>query len=174
MLDSSQDDELAALLDEGLFGEGVSTVPAEDCSEQPAAAESAAVVAQDAPLPPSEAEALQQAAKRARLDGSFEAGSAPGGAAGGSAEQQQQQVCPPHPGWWMDMCIRCGSKRTPADMDPAQAGSQAGAAAASAKATRIKHLHHRQALEVRRLQQHGPWAAARCAASQAAACVTDA
>jgi hypothetical protein len=43
----------------------------------------------------------------------------------------------------MNMCIRCGAMRP--EEDPAQQGT---AAASKAALTKIKHLHHKQALEV--------------------------
>jgi hypothetical protein len=150
---STVDSELAALLDEELF---------HDDADGPAAA--------DAPEADAEAtaEEHEQQHKRARwtepesieLDDEdkeflhemgLDQDSSQDDEDAAEAEQtdsgdQQAVVCPPHPGWFHDLCIRCGAHKPKAA--PGHAGADA-AAASQGNFTKIKHLHHKQALEVR-------------------------
>jgi hypothetical protein len=138
------------MLDEGLFadddlqedeqGYEADVVDAADADG------TAAAVAEDSGYLEDE-QVEQQVAKRPRTGTTQSNDDAPGAA----SEQQQagEAICPPHPGWWMGLCIRCGKEK------PAETGSapSEGAAAAAGSSrggglTKIKHLHHRQALEV--------------------------
>lgn len=149
--ESSVDSELAALLDEELFSEGGAATAA----EEPAADEAAAEEQQQHKRPrwagrtPEPIE-LDDDDKAFLEEVGCDQESSESDA---NAEQQQEgqqgmqdtagYVCPPHPGWWMNMCIRCGATRPEADpTDPS------AAAANKAALTKIKHLHHKQALEV--------------------------
>jgi hypothetical protein len=148
------DSELAALLDEELFSEG-DAAAAEVQAPHEAAADEPEQQQHKRPrwssLEPEHIE-LDDEDKEFLETCGFDQDSSEGD---DNAEQQgnprgQQQdadaagyVCPPHPGWWMNMCIRCGAMRPEAD--PSQQGA---AAASKATLTKIKHLHHKQALEV--------------------------
>jgi hypothetical protein len=150
MGESSEDSELRAMLDVGLF-------PADDLQEEEQDYEAdvddaadedgtAAAVAEDSSYFEEE-QPEQQVAKRPRTDIIPSNEDAPRAA----SEQQQagETICPPHPGWWMDMCIRCGAVK-PEAADSAAPGGAAAAAGTTGGSglTKIKHLHHRQALEV--------------------------
>lgn len=151
MAESSEDSELAAMLDEGLFPESDSQEGSQaDDSEVAEAANgdgTAAAVAADSTNPATEQQE-QQAAKRPRTNTKQGIHDAPETAA---TEQKQagEAVCPPHPGWWMDMCIRCGAVKSES-AHPAVAGGAAAASSGNGNngLTKIRHLHHRQALEV--------------------------
>lgn len=147
----SEDSELAAFLDEGLFG---------GQKEQASLADGAAAQA-DLQLPeagnsaqPAEQQALpldsedrEQQAKRQRTDVS-------------ASDKIAQQICPPHPGYWVGMCIRCGAPKPQQVAAPAASNSSARQQADAAPAmTRIKHLHHKPgALEVRMIELcQPPW-----------------
>jgi hypothetical protein len=151
MAESSEDSELAAMLDENLF-------PDDDTDQQEQAYEedyvddaadgdgTAAAVAEDSSYPEDE-QPEQQVAKRPRTlatENNVDA-------LGAASEQQQaaEAICPPHPGWWMNMCMRCGAHK-PEETDAAAPGGAADAAGSNGgrALTKIKHLHHRQALEV--------------------------
>lgn len=138
---SDVDSELAALLDEELFQEDAAVTNA-DNSDRP----------QDTQ---EEDEEQQQQPKRARreplaaedTDSDF-SGLDDDDVEDDDEEEEEIQhryICPPHPGWWMGLCIRCGAARR--TRDAAQEGNNANNAAAAAVTT-IKHLHHKQALEV--------------------------
>lgn len=139
------DGDLEAMLDEGLFGgvfgrdvddnalannvneKSVVPEPSQEAGQQRSGGAQqqhppAAATATD-PQPPAKRARQGDAAINDDFDGS----------------------CPPHPGWWGDMCIRCGAARVSAHMDPVRAHA---AASTAASATRIRHLHHRSALEV--------------------------
>lgn len=150
MAESSEDSELAAMLDEGLFPEdhipdieeAEDSEPAETADED----DFAAAVAADSSSPADEyAEA--QAAKRPRT--AAQEGVTHTSNAASAQQHSGEAICPPHPGWWMNMCIRCGAVKQESAA-PASAGgaAAAGAGNGSSGLTRIKHLHHRQALEV--------------------------
>ncbi|WIA15963.1 hypothetical protein OEZ85_012704 [Tetradesmus obliquus] len=150
MAESSEDSELAAMLDEGLFPED--HIPDIEEAEDPEPAETAdeddfaAAVAADSSSPADEyAEA--QAAKRPRT--AAQEGFTHTSNAASAQQHSGEAICPPHPGWWMNMCIRCGAVKQESAA-PASAGgaAAAGAGNGSSGLTRIKHLHHRQALEV--------------------------
>eukprot|EP00879_Flechtneria_rotunda_P024962 GHRR01026490.1.p1 GENE.GHRR01026490.1~~GHRR01026490.1.p1 ORF type:complete len:248 (+),score=64.58 GHRR01026490.1:163-906(+) len=141
----SQDSELAAILDDELFGNvgaaGADGVGAAVAVEGPLA-DNAAVV----PLKIAGTE--EQPAKRARPN--YYNGIIVGDTNLAADTAEKASICPPHPGWWMDMCIRCGAVRTSRDMEPAAPTGPAGPGAAGMQpaTTLIKHLHHKQALEV--------------------------
>jgi len=138
------DSELAALLDDELFQEEVAVTNADNG---------------DRPRDTEEDEEQQQQPKRARREPSGAADTDPdfSGVDDDDEEEEEEDedeeeeqqpvtgyICPPHPGWWMGLCIRCGlARRTD---DAAQQGNNANNAAAPV--TKIKHLHHKQALEV--------------------------
>lgn len=140
MSDASEDSELAAILDEGLFPdteldgqEGGEAVP-----DNPVECSSDAVAAAAADEQPEE-----QTAKRARTHVAASNSNSTRGVA-------MRSKCPPHPGWYAGMCIACGAQRTAQDLDPATIAGDAKDDSASGATTRIRHLHHRpgQALEV--------------------------
>lgn len=143
--DSSIDSELAALLDEELFA-----------GYEPAAAEGSQPAGAAAAAAPEE----QQQSKRPRWSGRTpepielddedkefleSLGVDQEGSDSDEQQQKKKEECEKHPGWWQDMCIKCGIRR-PAD-DPTQPGSEA-----AEPLTKIRHLHHKAALEVGPLQ----------------------
>jgi hypothetical protein len=164
MAESSEDSELAAMLDEELFPED--NFPDETQEDDADAAKTAdddtlaAAVAADNSCPADE-HVEKQAAKRPRIIAQESIQDASDAAAG--QQQAAEAICPPHPGWWMNMCIRCGAMK-PEHADPAAAGGAAAASGGNGSSglTKIKHLHHRQALEVRRSVQGSVAAALLC------------
>lgn len=143
--DSEVDSELAALLDEELFQEADTTAP-----DAAAAAEG-----------PEQHQHQQN--KRARLEEAAEASQeGPDQSDDDDVDEEddeQQQasaaagfVCPPHPGWWNDLCIRCGALRPSSTLQGtgqrANGPAASAAAGAAAPVTKIRHLHHKAALEV--------------------------
>lgn len=150
---SSVDSELAALLDEELFHDD----PAEAAEQQEEAdmAEAAATA---------QADHSEQQAKRARwtqqqqpgasddgadsVEDMSEGSEGVGAAVTAVAAQQEEYVCPPHPGWWQGLCIRCGAERR-ADEPEARHQQHAAAHNASrAPRVKIRHLSNKQPLEV--------------------------
>jgi hypothetical protein len=148
--DQSVDSELAAILDEELFDEGVSPGHVHDQQATDVEQQEAAV---DSPQ-------TEQLAKRSRIEQSNAQSVISNELAAAEAGVQQEdtpaiasngeQLCPPHPGWWMDMCIRCGAVRAPAEADLVGVSGKASVTEARSglSTTKIKHLHHRQPLEV--------------------------
>lgn len=143
----SEDSELAAFLDEGLFGAH---------EKQPDAADEAVAAAgisqlsetdntilqaeqQGAPL--DQADVTQQA-KRQKLQRIATEIVA--------SDNITQPLCPPHPGFCFGMCIRCGApKPQPVAIPSAYNHSASQPADAAPGMTRIKHLHSKHgALEV--------------------------
>lgn len=145
-VEETEDSELAAFLDEGLFGNNPDvneTVnKAVGGNEQ---LQMADVVRQQAQQQehPLDSDHADQRAKRPRLQPAANIASVPA-----------EQICPPHPGFCFGMCIRCGASKPDPDMvitaSATANGNQTGSEPAM---TRIKHLHHRQgALEVSQWQ----------------------
>lgn len=152
--DSEVDSELAALLDEELFSDG-DAAGAEVQAPHEAAADDPEQQQHKRPrwssLEPEQIE-LDDEDKEFLETYGLDQDSSEGdeNAKQQDSQQDQQQDadtagngCPPHPGWWRGMCIRCAIKKP--EEDPAQQGA---AAANKAALTKIKHLHHKQALEV--------------------------
>jgi hypothetical protein len=144
MAESSEDSELAAMLDEGLFPEDNikdETEYAEVAEAGEGDGSAAAVAADSSNL--EDDHPAQQAAKRPRTAADTSVENAT------NQQQAAEAICPPHPGWWMNMCIRCGATK-PEIAEPASAGGATAASGGdvSSGLTKIKHLHHRQALEV--------------------------
>jgi hypothetical protein len=139
--DSSVDSELAALLDEELFAEG-----------EPAAAEGSQPAGAAAAASPGE----QQQNKRPRwsgrtpepieLDDEDKEFLESIGIDQEGSDSDEKKECVQHPGFWQGMCIVCGFPRPAAD--PTQPDS-----AAAEPLTKIRHLHHKSALEVCTLVQ---------------------
>lgn len=138
----SEDSELAAFLDEGLFGNAedhathANTARSQELEELPANGSEQQAAQQADPV---DTASTQQQTKRQRKD-----------AANGPGDNATQQICPPHPGFCFGMCIRCGAAKPQPDQIPSAYGNVATQPVeAEAAMTQIKHLHHRQgALEV--------------------------
>lgn len=166
---SSVDSELAALLDDELFHSGEDAGQSAPAEAAPAAAEEQE---QDPQQQPSKRLrwSSEQPEALGELDDEDQAfldqcAAEDEGSQDMDAEQQdtdedadQQEmdpdqlaaealangyVCPPHPGYWNDMCIRCGAPRPDPKPEHLAPKSQ------NRTLTTIKHLHHKKALEVR-------------------------
>lgn len=138
--DSSVDSELAALLDEELFAEGE---PAAAEGSQPARGAAAPEEQQQSKRPrwsgrtPEPIELDDEDKEFLESIGVDQEGSD----SDGQQQKEQKKECEQHPGYWQGMCIVCGVRRPAAD--PTQPGSEA-----AEPLTKIRHLHHKAALEV--------------------------
>jgi hypothetical protein len=157
---STVDSELAALLDEELFhddAEGPAPADAPD-ADAAATAEDHEQQHKRARWTEPESIELDDEDKEFLLEMGLDQDSSEPDEDAAEAEHndsgdQQAAVCPPHPGWFHDLCIRCGAHKPKAE--PGQGGSDA-AAAAQGNFTQIKHLHEKKALEVSQPGCHRP------------------
>eukprot|EP00775_Hariotina_reticulata_P004483 gene4483-4737_t len=122
--DQSVDSELAAILDEELFDEGVSPGLVHDQQAVDAEQQEPGV---DSPQ-------AEQLAKRSRKEHTNTDNVISNGSTGADIQQDipdsgsnGESLCPPHPGWWMDMCIRCGAVRSSDEVDVGGVSSKASA-----------------------------------------------
>jgi hypothetical protein len=147
MPESSEDSELRAMLDAGLFADDEEEKQDHEAEVADAADGdgTAAAVAEDSGYLEDE-QLEQQVAKRPRT-GTSKGNEDVQGAASEQQQRAKEAICPPHPGWLMDMCIRCGK---PKETGSAASGGAAATVGSSVGVglTKIKHLHHRHALEV--------------------------